>query len=253
MTELHVTDLNIRKSGQHLVKDVSFSLKPGELVVMLGPNGAGKSLTLEHAIGLERPMSGSAVLQAQDIYKLAPTSRARALTYMPQTPELAWPILVRDLVALGRFAYGARLGKLSGADAEAITRAMHACDISHLATRKATTLSGGELARTHCARAIAAESPLLIADEPVAALDPHYQFAVMDLFHEYVRKGGGALIVLHDIALASQYADRLIWMKNGRIIASGSPEDTVTPERLAQVYHIKADVTGRRVIINGRL
>lgn len=253
MTELRVTNLNVRKDGKALVQDVSFAFRQGELVILLGPNGAGKSLTLQHAVGLEKPASGMAALDGQDNQNLAPMARARLLTYLPQIRPLAWPARVADLVALGRFAHGARLGKLGEVDAVAVSNAMQACDISHLAERKASTLSGGELARTHCARAFAANAPLLIADEPVAALDPRHQFGIMDLFAAYVRKGGGALIVLHDIALAARYADRLIWMKDGSIIADGSPEDTLNAERLAGIYGIKAKVEGRNVHIEGRL
>jgi len=233
MTELRVTNLVVKRDGKPLVDQVSFTLKQGELMVMLGPNGAGKSLTLKHAIGLERPEAGKALLDGQDTRTLAPIDRARALSYLPQTEKLAWPARVDDLVALGRFAYGARMGRLGDADGVVVRAALGACDIAHLADRKASTLSGGELARAHCARAFAAQAPLLIADEPVAALDPRHQFRIMDLFQSFVSKGGGALVVLHDIALAAKYADRLIWMKDGAIVATGTVEKTLSAERLA--------------------
>ena len=253
MTELHTQNLSVTIDNTHLVKEVSFTLKQGELVVLLGPNGAGKSLSLKAATGLEPLATGATTLAGKDIKTLPPIDRARLLTYLPQARSLAWPIRVRDLVALGRFAYGSRLGKLSGADESAVETALRDCDISHLAMRNANTLSGGELARAHCARAFAATAPLLIADEPVAALDPRHQFGVMDLFASYVKGGGGALIVLHDIALAAKYADRLIWMKNGELIADGPPADTLTAARLAEVYGVKAAVEGRRIVIEGRL
>lgn len=253
MTELHIQNLTVEKDKNCLVKDVSFSLSCGELVVMLGPNGAGKSLTLQHAIGLEAPTSGRAALDGEDTQTLSPMARARKLSYLPQTRKLAWPNRTDDLVALGRFAHGARLGKLGPTDAQAVNAALAACDITHLAKRKATTLSGGELARVHCARAFAAQAPLLIADEPVAALDPRHQFRIMDLFKAFVAKGGGALIVLHDISLAAKYADRLIWMKDGQIIADGTPAETLTHDRLAAIYGIKATVNGTRIEIESAI
>ena len=148
---------------------------------------------------------------------MTPRRRARQLAYLPQNRPLAWPSPVRDVVALGRFAHGAVLGRLRGADRTAVERALAACDLQQLAGRSTATLSGGELARVHCARAFAAEAPLLIADEPVAELDPYHQFRVMDLIRAFVTEGGGALVVLHDLTLASRYASRLIWMKGGRI------------------------------------
>ena len=253
MNKLSAQNLSVTIDGAPLVNDVSFTLSPGELVIMLGPNGAGKTLTLQHAIGLDTPASGVATLNAQDAHTMPPLTRALQLTYLPQTRPLAWPVRVRDLVALGRFAHGTHLGKLSPEDENATAAAMQACDITHLANRKASTLSGGELARVHCARAFAAETPLLIADEPVAALDLRHQFGIMDLFKTYVSKGGGALVVLHDVALAARFADRLIWMKDGQTIADGPVTDTLIEQRLADVYAMKAKVEGRRVEIIGRL
>ena len=253
MTKLSVESLSVTIDGTELVSLASFALTPGELVIMLGPNGAGKTLTLQHAIGLERPSGGSATLSGQDTHAMPPMTRAQYLTYLPQTRPLAWPLRVRDLVALGRFAHGMRLGKLSPEDENAIATAMQACDIAHLANRKASTLSGGELARVHCARAFAATTPLLIADEPVAALDPRHQFAIMNLFRAFVDQGGGALVVLHDITLAAKYADRLLWMKDGYLVADGTPADTLTPQRLAEIYGVQATFTDGHVQIDGPL
>jgi iron complex transport system ATP-binding protein len=251
MTELAVQNLAISKAGKRLVKGVSFAVRQGELVVMLGPNGAGKSLTLHHAIGLGQPDDGRAMLDGAPVRTLKPDVRARALSYLPQMRPLAWPVQVSDLVALGRFAHGARAGRPGSVDAAAVASAMDACSVTELAGRNANTLSGGELARAHCARAFASEAPLLIADEPVAALDPREQFRIMDLFRAYVTKGGGALVVLHDIRLAARYADRLIWMKDGEIVADGAVEVTLTAARLAEVYGVRTEVSGRDVRVVG--
>lgn len=253
MSELVVNELCVNVDGATLVNNASFSLKPGELVALLGPNGAGKTKMLRAALGLEKRFTGIATLGGTDTATLDPMTRARTLSYLPQSKPLAWPNRVRDIVALGRYSYGATLGRLRGADADAVKRAMEACDIVHLYDRKADTLSGGELARVHCARAFAAQTPLLVADEPVSALDPRHQFRVMNLIADYVEKGGGALVVLHDIELAARYAHRLIWMGGGRILAEGSPEETLTETRLADLYGVKASVKGLQVEIEGVL
>ena len=130
---------------------------------------------------------------------------------------------------------------------------MSACDLTELSARSVDTLSGGEQARVHIARALAANAPLLIADEPVAALDPRHQFRVMDLIKSYVQNNGGALVVLHDIGLAAKYADRLIWMKDGHIIADGTVAQTLNAERLAEVYGVRAEVSGTDVALFGTL
>ena len=253
MTELVVEHLSVAIGDETLVKDVSFKLQPGELVALLGPNGAGKTKMLRAALGLERKSGGAATLGGADTASLDPISRALRVSYLPQTRPLAWPSVVRDIVALGRFSHGAALSRLKGADAEAVDKAIIACDVGHLSHRRADTLSGGELARVHCARAFAAQTPLFIADEPVAALDPRHQFRVMDLIANFVSDGGGALVVLHDIGLAARYADRLIWMADGAIIADGPPEETLTEKRLAELYGVKSQVDGLRVEIDGAL
>ena len=232
---LEVSGLTITAGGATLVDGASFRLRPGELVALLGPNGAGKTTLLRGAIGLAPPAAGWARIDGEDAAGMPPRRRARRLAYLPQNRPLAWPNPVRDVVALGRFSYGAALGRLRGADREAVERALASCDLDAMAARSTDTLSGGELARVHCARAFAAEAPLLIADEPVAELDPYHQFRVMDLIRAFVDAGGGALVVLHDVALAARYANRLIWMKDGGIVADGPPAETLSEARLAEI------------------
>lgn len=251
MTELIAENITVSAKDAVLVSDVSLKLKPGELVVLLGPNGAGKTSLLRACLGLIRPASGRATLGGKNTTRLSPMQRARGMAYLPQIRQLAWPNIVRDVVALGRFSHGAALGQLRGADAEAVDRAIQACDLNHLADRQADTLSGGELVRMHCARVFATGAPLLIADEPIAALDPRHQFRILDLISGFVRQGGGALVVLHDIGLAARYASRLIWMKQGRIIADGTPEHTLTTERIEAIYDVRARVDGKRVQMEG--
>ncbi len=252
---LTVADATLSICGAPLLERASLSLSPGELVVLLGPNGAGKTSLLRVALGLARADSGSALLGDRPPASLSPENRARAVTYLPQMRELAWPITVRDVVALGRYAFGASPARLGDADAQAVARAIDACDLSQLANRATDTLSGGELARVHIARALASGAPMMVADEPVASLDPRHQHNVMRLIRTFVDSGGGALVVLHDLDLAALYADRLVWMSAGRTLADGSVADTMTAERIAQVYAVGATVTRQdgvtRVLVDG--
>ena len=250
---LVVSGLTLRAGDTTLVEDASFCLRGGELVALLGPNGAGKTSLLRGTIGIAQRSGGSSRIDGKDTAHMTPRQRARQLAYLPQNRPLAWPNPVRDVVALGRFAHGAALGRLRGVDQRAVTRAMVDCDLGQLAERSTATLSGGELARTHCARAFAAEAPLLIADEPVAELDPYHQFRVMDLIRDFVGQGGGALVVLHDVILARRYSSRLIWMKGGRIVADGPSEVTLDAHRLAEIYGVRGHVDGTRIEIEGPL
>lgn len=253
MIDLTVQGLSVEADGNRLVEAASFRLSPGELIAVLGPNGAGKTSLVRACLGLAGHVAGSSTLGGVDIKQLNPMVRAKQLAYLPQIRPLAWPNLVRDVVALGRFSHGTAMGKLKPVDAAAIERAITACDLTHLANRRVDTLSGGELARMHFARALAAETPLMIADEPTAALDPRHQFRVMDLIKSFVADGGGALVILHDIQLAAHYASRLIWMKDGRICADGPPEETLTADRLKDIYGVRASVEGTRIILDGAL
>lgn len=242
--------IGVEADGVMLVSEADLTVAPGEFVVLLGPNGAGKTSLLRASIGLGTA-TGSATLDGKPTAATTPAKRARALSYLPQMRPLAWPVRVRDVVALGRFAHGVTLGRLSVGDAEAVERALLRCDLIALADRATDTLSGGELARVHLARALAAEAPLIVADEPVAALDPRHQHRVMGLLRDFVRGGGGALAVLHDLALAAAYADRLVWMKDGRVVAEGPVRETMTVERIAQVYGVRARVIDGDVLIDG--
>ena len=242
MTELRASDISVVVDDVPLLEQASFTLRPGELVALLGANGAGKTTLLRAVLGLTKLAAGSATLDAVDISELTPMERARRMSYLPQRRPLAWPNTVRDVVALGRFSHGAALGRLGTVDGQAVDEAMASCDLTAFANRRTDTLSGGELARVHFARAIAARAPLLIADEPVAELDPRHQLRIAELIRDFVNEGGGALVVLHEVGLAARFADRLIWMSNGHIVADGSPQVTLTEQRMREVYGVRARV-----------
>ena len=226
-----------------LLHDATLTLARGELVALLGPNGAGKTTLLRTALGLLPASSGSVTLDSRPLATLSAAERARAVAYLPQAREIAWPVAVRDVVALGRFAHGATLGRLSPPDAAAVERALADCELTEFADRRADTLSGGEAARMHLARALAGEAALVLADEPVAALDPLHAHRVLGVLREATWAGQGVLTVLHDLNLAASYADRLVWMADGRIVADGSVTNTLTAERVRAVYGVEAEVT----------
>ncbi len=251
MTEFVASSLSLKAGDDVLVDAASFKLNAGELVALLGPNGAGKTSLVRMAVGLERAASGHARIGGWNVSEIPVLERAKRIAYLPQTRPLAWPRRVRDVVALGRFSHGAALGRLKGVDAEAVDKALTACDLMQLADRRTDTLSGGELARVHCARAFAVEAPFLFADEPVAALDPRHQFRILDLIKSFVGQGGGALVILHDVGLAARYASRLLWMKKGRILADGPPSETLKKDRIESIYGVRARVDGLSVEMEG--
>ena len=244
-----------RAGDRPLLHATDLTVGLGQLTVLLGPNGAGKTTLIRVALGLLRADSGTARIGGDPVARLAAAERARRVAYLPQARPIAWAQPVRDLVALGRYAHGAAPGRLSPADAAAVDRAIAACGLEALAARPADTLSGGEQARIHIARALAAEAPMIIADEPVASLDPRHQHQVLGLLRGHVDRGGGALVVLHDLDLAARYGDRLLWMQGGAIRADGGVAETMVPDLVAEVYGVRARLVeqdGRRhVVVDG--
>ncbi len=228
MTLLRLDRLGVRRGGRRVLDGVSLTLSGGEFVGLLGPNGAGKTTLLRAALGL-LPHEGHSSLAA-----LSPRARARTAAFLPQGREIAWPVPVEALVALGRAPHG-------GADPAdpAVARALARMGLDGLRHRPATGLSGGEQARVLIARALAQEAPLLIADEPVAGLDPEAQLRTMRVFAELAREGRGVIVSIHDLGLAARHCSRLVMLSGGRLVADGPPRAVLTGERLAEVFGIR--------------
>ena len=244
---IQITDGCARVDGKELFGEINLSFEPGTLTCILGPNGAGKSSLLKALSGLSKLHTGEVRLEGRNMAAFNPADRARKVSYLPQIRPLAWPIGVADAVALGRFAYGASPGQLREADRRAVEAAIEKCDLNPLRQRRTDTLSGGELARVHMARVFASEAPNLLADEPLAALDPRHQLRIMDLLTSYCRSGGCAVVVMHDMALAARYADRLVWMLDGRVQADGSPTETLTSDVIKKVFCVDAKISGDQI------
>jgi iron complex transport system ATP-binding protein len=233
MTLMALETLSVRRGPREVLGGVTLAVEEGEFVGLIGPNGAGKTTLLRAAMGL-LPAEGRSSLAA-----LAPRARARAAAFLPQAREVAWPVSVEVLVALGRSPHLAA-GGLSEADRAAVGQAMARMGVTHLAGRPATELSGGELARVLIARVLAQETPLILADEPTAGLDPAAQIATMEVFGELAREGRGVLVALHDLGLAARHCTRLVALSGGRIAAEGRPEAVLAPGVLAEVFGIAA-------------
>lgn len=231
MTRLILRDLRVRRHGRLVLDGIDLEVAEGEFVGLLGPNGAGKTTLLRAALGL-LPAEGRSSLMELDAGQ-----RARAAAFMPQGREIAWPMTVEALVGLGRIAHPAAA---RAADRAAIDRAIAALGLDPLRHRPATELSGGEQARALIARAMAQETPVLMADEPVAGLDPAAQIGAMRLFARLAGAGGTVIASLHDLGLAARHCTRLVILHQGRIAADGPPASVLTAENLAHVFGVTA-------------
>jgi iron complex transport system ATP-binding protein len=223
------------------LRDVTAAFEPGRLTLVIGPNGAGKTTLLRAAAGLVHAR-GHVLLGRTPVASLHAAERARAVAYLPQGGTVAWPLPVHDVVALGRLPHGERPHRLSARGAEAVEAALSAVGLRGFEGRSAMALSGGERARVLIARALATGAPILLADEPVAALDPRHQLIVLDILRERARAGATVVAVMHDLALAARYADEILLLKDGRVQANGRPFDVLTEACLAENFGIEARV-----------
>jgi iron complex transport system ATP-binding protein len=191
-------------------------------------------------LGLVEPNQGTVDIDGRNVATLRPKDIACRVAYLPQGQTLHWPLSVTRLVALGRLPHLAPMSRISSADQEIVERALERADVVHLKHRVATELSGGERARVLLARALAVGAAGLIADEPLASLDPGHQIDVMTLLAREARDGALVVAVLHDLTMAARYCDRLLLLDRGRLVADGSPADVLTPDLLDRVYGIRA-------------
>lgn len=242
MTEaLSVEGLKVRLGNRQVLTELNFSMHKGQLIGLIGPNGAGKSTLLRALTGL-LSFEGAITVNGRPLASLAPEERALQIAYLPQEREIAWPISVESVIALGRSPYRSAFDGLSAADHAAIEHAIAALGLEDLRTRSALELSGGERARVLIARALAQSTPLLLADEPTAGLDPAHQISLMHTFSALTRQGRTILASLHELTLAGQSCDRIILLKAGEIIADGPPGDVLTRENLASVYGVRVHI-----------
>jgi len=218
---------------------ITATLRPGEVTAICGPNGAGKSTLLQCLVGLLKPESGAAVLDGSDLGSLQPRARARAIGYLPQDGEIAWDLSVRNLVAFGRLPFGDR-------GTAQIDAAMDALDLESFSTRPVSRLSGGEKARALLARVLAGEPRWILADEPLAALDLGHQQALVGHLRKAARNGAGVVLVMHDLALAMNHADRVLVLDRGHLVADAAPEDALDPVLIERVWAVPARWLGER-------
>ena len=234
MTLLSINGLSVILKGRRVLNDVTFDIQEGEFVGLIGPNGAGKTSLMRAALGL-LPFEGQSSLA-----DLSQSQRAKQASWMPQTREIAWPITVESVVMLGRTPHSSGLQKHSAEDIRQVSSALRRMGLHDQRNRPANQLSGGEQARALIARALAQDTPLLMADEPVAGLDPAHQIAAMETFAALAEQGKSLLVSLHDLGLAARHCTRLILLGDGGMVADGPPEEVLSPELLARIFGITA-------------
>jgi iron complex transport system ATP-binding protein len=235
---LAIDRVSVRYGARLALRPVMLSLARGELVALVGPNGAGKSSLLKAIAGLV-PHAGSVSLDGEKLAPLPPRERARKLAYLPQTPAAHWPMRTADLIALGRLPHR-RLGEPeSPADREALRWAMEQTGTTQLAARRVDELSAGELTRVLLGRALAVRAPVLLADEPVASLDPYHQLSIIDVLAACARRGALVVVVLHDLALAARFCTRIVLLSDGEVAGDGTPDEVLSERAIEAHYRVQ--------------
>jgi iron complex transport system ATP-binding protein len=239
-----VCDAHVRLGTSPVLRGVDLSVAAGEWVTVIGPNGAGKSTLLRVVAGLI-PAGGAVSLFGVAGDRVSRRHRARLVAMVPQIPVVPAGMVVFDYVLLGRTAHIPALSRESRADLAAVDDVLGRLDLIRFADRRVETLSGGERQRVLLARALAQAAPVLLLDEPTAALDIGHQQDVLELVEELrVDRGLTVLATMHDLSIAGEYADRMILLVAGRVVASGTPSDVLTEPLLSQHYGARVRVIG---------
>lgn len=248
--------LSIKRGERLVLSDVELGVRYGEALALVGPNGAGKSTLLAALAGDLHPDGGAVELDGAPIQDWTAKELAWRRAVLPQHAGLAFPFQVSDVVMMGRAPWAGCAQ--SGDDEAIVAEAMRRCSCGQYAHRRVPSLSGGELARVALARALAQQAPLLLLDEPTAALDLRHQELVLQIAVEQANRGDAVVVVLHDLDLAGAYADRIAMLADGGLRALGPPADVLTGELLTAVYQYPVDVlahpgTGEPIVLPRRI
>ncbi|MEX0386933.1 ABC transporter ATP-binding protein [Spiribacter onubensis] len=234
MSLLALQDFSVSLAGQPVLRDIRLEVQPGELVGIIGPNGAGKTTLMRAALGLI-PSEGHCSLAELD-----DGSRARAVAWMPQDRTVAWPISVEALVMLGRMPHRGPGLRPSPEDRTHVAEAIRRVGLQGFEHRAVTKLSSGERTRALIARALAQQTSLILADEPIAGLDPAHQISTMETFAALADDGRTVMLSIHDLGLAARHCTRLVLLGEQRVVADGPPARVLSRDNLARIFNIEA-------------
>jgi iron complex transport system ATP-binding protein len=231
-------DLVVRygRARGRALQGVDMDVPDGALYAVLGPNGSGKSTLMRALLGVIRPEAGTTQIGGKETRDWTRRELARAVGAVPQAEFPAFPISVRDFVAMGRYPHLGPLRREGETDRHAVREALARCDVADLAARDVTTLSGGELQRVRIARALAQEPSALVLDEPTASLDVRHEMSIFQLLRESADGGMTVLLITHHINLAARFADRLLLLHEGSVAAEGEVGEVFQEEILERVY-----------------
>ncbi len=241
---LSAAGLRLGYGARPVIEGLTLTIARGSFTALIGPNGSGKSTLLRALAGLQRPSAGSVMLEGRSLSALAPRQIAARIGFLAQSPPAPEGLMVRDLVAQGRYPHRGLFGRWNAADARATSRALTLTGMLDLAQRRLDSLSGGQRQRAWIAMALAQETDILLLDEPTTWLDIAHQIEVMALLEYLVQREGKTVVaVLHDLNQAARHADQMILLREGRIMAAANPQAIMQPDILRAGFGIEALIT----------
>ncbi|MBX5001930.1 ABC transporter ATP-binding protein [Rhizobium lentis] len=240
---ISIEELSLDYGKLNVLHSLSLAIPRGKITVLAGANGCGKSTLLRAIRRLHKPSKGHILLEELNLHSLGEKALARKIGLLTQSPSAPEDMTVQELVRLGRYPHQTLLQPWSAGDAEAIEQAMAGTGVGHLRDRRLGSLSGGQLQRAWIAMVLAQETDIICLDEPVNHLDLAHQLECLELVYRLKEQFGRTVVlVLHDLNLAARYGDRLVFLRGGKIVATGAPADLVTEERVAEVFGVQVRI-----------
>lgn len=241
MAQITADRLHVKIGSRKILRDICFSIEAGAWIGLIGPNGSGKTTLLRTISGLQS-YTGSLKVNGRAVSDWRVREMAQQLAFVRQVTPLSFDFTVRDIVLLGRSPHKGYWDRTTRNDRKLVQRALEWVDMGAFSTRSMLSLSGGERQRVFLAQALVQEAELLLLDEPTTHLDVHHQYGFLDLVHSFVKQGSTVVAVFHELELAARYADHLFVLEDGRLVATGTPQEVLTESLLASIFRIKGYV-----------
>jgi iron complex transport system ATP-binding protein len=243
MSILSVSNLSAGYGDGDVIRDITFSLQQGEFIAILGPNGSGKSTLIKALQGFLKKARGSVDVDSKNVFTLTAPLIAKQIAYVPQRSSMSFEFSVLEIIHMGRYVHQGRLQKSTVRDGAAVRDVLELTEVHHLRHKKIAHLSGGEQQRVFIARALAQDTPLLFLDEPSSHLDISYQVEIYRILKRLQEEKGKTILTAeHNINLVIPYAERLMFLKEGKVFALGSPEKLITKSYIQEVFRAEVDI-----------
>ena len=242
MTSVQLNDIHVTIDQKSIIQGLSGLIKSGTFLGLIAPNGSGKTTLLKTIATILPLQAGEILIAGKNIYAYPPKKRAQLMSYVPQETNVSFDFQAKEVVMMGRHVHQSFFGGETELDRKKVEWALDRTETTHLANHSILSLSSGQRQLMMIAKALAQDTPIMLLDEPISALDVHYQLHILSLLKELCEQGQTMIVVLHDLNLAARFCHRLLLLNNGAIKKHGIPEEVLTEHVLKEVYHVQADI-----------